>query len=144
MERLRYLKWGEPTVYDRTDIGAKDLSDMLHFLERHGSPFFIMPDFHIAYGAIGAPPPQPLLYFFPGLTYCLDPDDNASLDRMVVEGLEGSQVRYIVIEQERFEGRPLPFRYFPLLERFIFDNFTSVRRFGIFEVFEKAHEAGPP
>lgn len=79
-------------------------------------------------------PPQPLVWFHPGLTYPTRYDE--ALDRRVVSDLERHGVRLVVIERVSFLGTEKRLGHFPQLRAYL-DGFREVARFGIFEVRER-------
>ncbi len=131
-ERLAALRWAVPTRVGNL-ITAQDVNDVVNCLETQGENFFVFPDFTMLYGIVGAPSPQPLLWFHSGLTYSKSYDP--MLDSWIVEELQENQVGIIIIEEQSWfhTGRTLD--DFPQLSSFINDNFVYQQRFGNFLVF---------
>lgn len=120
---------------DPRAIRVEDVDAVIDFLRARGAPFFVFPDLVVLYGLAGVVPPQPLVWFHPGLTYPTAYD--VELDRRIVRELERHGVRYVVIEGVSFLGTEKRLSHFPLLREYL-ARFREVARFGIFEVREKA------
>lgn len=120
---------------DPRALRVQDLDALVDFLREARAPFFVFPDCVVLYGLAGQEPPQPLLWFHPGLTYPHRYD--AELDRRVVDGLERHGVRYVVLESVSFLGSEKRLSHFPLLRAYL-ERFRAARRFGIFEILERS------
>jgi hypothetical protein len=120
---------------DPRALRAQDLDALFDFLRASGEPFFVFPDCVVLYGLLGQEPPQPLLWFHPGLTYSWRYEEE--LDRRIVSGLERRGVRYVVVESVSFLGTEKRLSHFPLLKAYL-ARFRATRRFGIFELLERA------
>lgn len=131
---LRPARWSARPDDPRA-IRVEDVDAVFDFLRQRGAPFFVFPDLVVLYGLAGVVPPQPLVWFHPGLTYPTAYD--VELDRRIVRELERHGVRYVVIESVSFLGTEKRLSHFPLLREYL-ARFREVARFGIFELREKA------
>lgn len=145
---LSGLLWVSPTqIYEgksgpevgAVTVNATEIDALIRYLEFKKTPFFIFPDFTFLYAAAGQPAPQPLLWFHKGLTYPASYD--AALDRSIVEALQRSGVKTVVIEQVSFLGTQQRLADFPLLKHYIHGHFRHVGNIGIFELWEHLAEA---
>ena len=131
-ERLAALSWAVPTRVGNL-ITAEDINNIVNYLETEGENFFVFPDFTILYGIVGAPSPQPMLWFHSGLTYSKTYDP--SLDAWIVKELQENQVGIIIIEEQSWFHSERTLGDFPQLSSFINDNFVYLQRFGNFLIF---------
>jgi hypothetical protein len=159
----RPLLWAQPTLLREgwpdaaegaaAEVTAADVEALLVFLERRGEPFFVFPDWTALYGLTGAPSPQPLLWFHPGLTYPRGGDPR--LDRWIVAELERRRVAVVVLEEVSWLGTRRRLAEFPRLGRWIERCFRPAGRIGPFLLRERpppevacppaaAPEATPP
>jgi 4-amino-4-deoxy-L-arabinose transferase-like glycosyltransferase len=120
---------------DPRALRVQDIDALVDFLREARAPFFVFPDCVVLYGLAGQEPPQPLVWFHPGLTYSHRYD--AELDRRVVDGLERHGVRYVVLESVSFLGTEKRLSHFPLLKAYL-ERFRATRRYGIFELLERS------
>jgi hypothetical protein len=120
---------------DPRALRVEDVDALVDALRAGRAPFFVFPDCAVLYGIVGQEPPQPLVWFHPGLTYPTSYD--AGLDRRIVAELERHGVRAVVIESVSFLGTEKRLSHFPLLREFL-SRFRATRRFGIFELRERA------
>ncbi len=134
IERLRYLRWGHPTIIQGMEVEESDFVDLYEYLKRRDQNFFIFSDYTIFYGLVGKPSPQPLLWFHKGSTFPLK--YNATIDQMIVDGLRKNNVQAVVVEKVSFLMTKL--QDFPLLEEYINSNFIKKQEIGIFSIFEKS------
>lgn len=134
IEKLKNLKWAEPTQVHNIDIKADDVIKLYEYLKGRKMNFFILPDFTIFYGLMGVPSPQPLLWFHKGLTYPVLYD--ANLDKRIVEDLKKNRVKLIILEETRqFAVRQI-LKDFPGLNTYINENFSYAAKMGIFSIYE--------
>ncbi|RKX70725.1 hypothetical protein DRP53_04000 [candidate division WOR-3 bacterium] len=131
----RPLRWGEPTPIWQLQVKRSDVIRLYHYLKGEDRPFFIFPDFTIFYGMVGKPPPQPLLFFDPGLTYYRS--QNQVIDRMVLSALKRNRVELVIIEKISYFGTPKRMEDFPLTFRFVRERYRPEREFGIFIVLRR-------
>lgn len=132
-EKLKHLKWAEPTKIRGREVKAKHLLNLIGYLEKEDKNFFIFPEFALLYGVLNKPSPQPLVWFQKGITYSDSYDK--SLDQWIVSDLRRNVVEIAVLEATRFSKRLM--KDFPKLKTYIKQDFEFVRRFGFFEVFKK-------
>jgi hypothetical protein len=147
---LRQLRWGTPTPVGARNLEARHIEELVEFLAREHSNFFVFKDFTIMYAMMGVAPPQPLLWFHHGLTYKMDYDRD--LDRQIVDSLEQREVKIIVIETSYYTPDSLPhnaygtpllseappeLHEFPILERYIASRFSKVRDIGLFAIYTR-------
>jgi hypothetical protein len=130
--KLSAIRWGDPTRIGNL-IPAEDFDSLIEYLSTSGENFFVFPDFTILYGAVGVPSPQPLLWFHNGLTYPNEYDP--ALDDWVVSDLIENQVGIIVIEEQSWFLTAERLDDFPLLEKFITENYAIQEQIGIFIVY---------
>ncbi len=132
---LESLKWGYPTRIHGVDIKERDIKALYEYLKKKDKGFFIFPDFTIFYALLDKPSLQPVLWFHKGLTYSklYDPD----LDKSIVNGLINGRVEVIVLEEVSWFGTNERIDSFPVLKRYIGQNFRKNRGIGIFKIYEK-------
>jgi hypothetical protein len=135
IEKLRHLKWGEPTHVGGIDVKADDIINLYNYLKTQDKNFFIFPDFTFFYGILDVPSPQPLVAFYEGLTYPFS--YNKDLDEWIVKDLIKNDVEIIIIEEKRFVKRYIELNYFKLLNSFVNNNFIKVKKIGIFCIYER-------
>jgi len=97
--------------------------------------FFVFPEFTLLYGVLGAPSPQPLLWFHPGLTYPHGGDP--ALERRVVESLDANKVDTVVIQQRSWFGTEKILTDFPKLQHWLDSQFEQAGSIGMFELYER-------
>lgn len=129
---LSAIKWGDPTRVGNL-IPAEDIDQLVEYLRETGENFFIFPDFTVFYGVLGAPSPQPLLWFHNGLTYPNEYDP--ALDQWIVSDLQKNQVRIVVLEEESWFHTDERLEDFPLLESFITQTFVKQESIGNFTIY---------
>lgn len=133
------VRWAEPTRigYDTGIILRQaDFEAVVTWLRARHSRFFVMGDAALLYGLAGVSSPQPVLYFAPA-PYILDKDIPA-LDHEVVTSLDRNQVDIVIYEKAMFSnGAHDLFPRFTLLWGWFQGNFSHVRDFGIFEIWER-------
>ena len=133
IEPLRFLKWGNPTLFHGQPVSAGNIEDLYRYLEAGRKPFFVYSRHTLFYGLLGMPSPQPLLWFHRGLTY--GNEYSPDLDASIVDGLIQSEVETIVVEETNSTGM-VPGE-FPAFERFLDQHFELHQTFGVFSIFEK-------
>ena len=129
---LEGLRWARPTRMGGFEIGEQDVENLYRHLRDQGRSFFVFPDFTIMYGLIGAPPPQPLLWFHDGVTYASE--DNEDLDLWIVEDLERNNVQIFVIELVSWFNTGERLRHFPRLETYLRTRFQKAGQIGPFSI----------
>jgi hypothetical protein len=134
LERMKHLKWADPAYIPNTgvEVELEDFRALIRFLEIQEKPFFIFPDYTIAYGLCGSVPPQPVVWFHKGLTYPAQYSEE--FDRRIVGKLRENMVETIVIENTSFFGTAVRLDDFPVLKSHIKNNFTKTDQIGIFEI----------
>lgn len=134
LKRMKHLKWADPAYIPTTgvEVELEDFRALINFLESQKAPFFIFPDYTIAYGLSGSVPPQPVLWFHKGLTY--PSRYSEEFDRRIVSKLKENMVEIIVIENTSFFGTAIRLDDFPVLKAYIKDDFRKTKQFGIFEI----------
>lgn len=132
-EKLKNLKWGMPTMIEKTNVSEQSISQLIGYLKSKKENFFIFPDFTILYGLIGVTSPQPLLWFQKEWTYTREYDSR--LDEWIIKDLKKNNIRIIVIEEKSFLGTENRLNDFPLLKNFINENFQLKEKFGIFGIY---------
>jgi hypothetical protein len=135
IEALKGLRWARPTRLRGYAVTPDHIVRLYRYLEQSGENFFIFPDWTLFYGLVGVPSPQPLLWFHEGVTY--RKDDNAELDREIVDALKRNDVRIVVREQAAWFNPGKRLDDFPQLEAFLGGEFRKVGDIGIFRVYEK-------
>ncbi len=130
---LERLKWGTPTVVQGAEFRGDDMTRLVALLKQESKPFFVFPEFTILYGVVGAPSPQPLLWFHKGLTYPQEYDEQ--LDRWIVDSLVRENVQLIVLQESwHFKSELCALAHFPLLEAYIRERFAFDEQLGAFAV----------
>ncbi len=76
----------------------------LQALPAERRPFFVFPDYSIIYSALGLLPPQPYLWFIPGITYVPGPPDDGN----VCAALRAQGVKTIVTNEHEAKDVDLP------------------------------------
>lgn len=143
---LEGLLWAEPTCLQEGWAGrprgapaaaveAAHVGALVTRLRHDGRPFFVFPDWTLLYGVVGAPPPQPLLWFHPGLTYPRGGDPR--LDRWIVAELERRGVSTVVLEEVSWFGTDRRLADFPRLAAWIDRCCVETERIGPFRVLER-------
>ena len=131
----RSLQWARPhQVTPRSDIQIEDLNALIQDLEKRDDNFFVWPDSTFLYPLLRKPSPQPILFFWRGITSPRDPDGD--LDQRIVTDLEKNQVRVVVQELDWFGkgGEIRSLGDLPLLRSWIAENFEEVATYGIYQV----------
>ncbi len=137
VDKLKSLRWGQPTRIKNQEIKAEDIVNLLAYLNASGRNFLIFPDFSIFYGLTDHISPQPVLWFHKGLTY---PETyNPKLDHWIVNDLRKNRVEIIVIEEASLYKTRGRLKDFPLLWAYI-KNFNKVDQIGIFSIYEKTSQ----
>ncbi len=134
-KKLKNLRWGIPTMIENVDVTEQSIMQLIGYLKSKKENFFIFPDFTIFYGLIGVPSPQPILWFHKEWTYPKDYD--SKLDMWIVNDLLTNNVKIVVIEERSFLGTEERLNDFPLLMKYIKENFELKEKFGIFEIYLK-------
>jgi hypothetical protein len=141
-EKLRNLRWGEPTTIANFEISGDDILQLMERLRVKNKHFFVFPDFTFFYALLGVPSPQPVLWFDLGLTYPYVYDE--SLDKWIVQSLKKNAVEMVVIEENSYKHknntlgqREGQMGKFPQLKSYLMDNFNYTGRIGIFMLYEK-------
>jgi hypothetical protein len=137
-QALAPVIWAVPTPAARRsneEVRVQDIESLVEFLRRSDDNFFVFPDYTVLYGVTGRTPPQPLLWFHPGLTYPRDPP--AWLDRHLVESLREKRVQHVVLERESLRGTQNRLAHFPAVRRYIRVGFEPVQEFGLFQVLRR-------
>ena len=137
-EKLKSLRWAEPTGIRGVGVTQEDVVDLLRFLKEKNENFFIYRDFTIFYALANAPSPQPVLWFHKGLTY--PKFDNTHIDRWIVSDLKKNGVQIIIIEEKTLIGTENSLDDFPRLESHIERAFRKTGQIGIFQIFEIKRE----
>lgn len=135
---LSPVRWAQPTPAARRareTIAVEDLDVLADYLRDQPESFFVFPDYTILYGVTGKTPPQPLLWFHPGLTYSRE--EAPWLDAYLVRELHKNQVRLVVLERASWQGTERRLSDFPALARFVHGAFVPAREFGNFEVLKR-------
>ena len=132
----RALRWGNPTLYEKQSLELAQLEGVIEHLEARGGNFFVFPEHTFLYALLGRVSPQPLLWFHAGVTYPKAYDED--LDRRVVADLERHDVRTVVFEERAFLPAEEHLQSFPLLRRFLADEFHETARHGWFVLLERA------
>jgi 4-amino-4-deoxy-L-arabinose transferase-like glycosyltransferase len=137
-QALAPVVWAVPTPAARRsseEIRVQDVDGLVDFLRGAEGDFFVFPDYTVLYGVTGRTPPQPLLWFDPGLTYPRDPP--AWLDRRLVEALRNERVQHVILERESLAGTQNRLAHFPGVRRYVRSGFEPVREFGLFHVLRR-------
>jgi 4-amino-4-deoxy-L-arabinose transferase-like glycosyltransferase len=138
VETLKCLRWAKPTRMGGYEITEEEVVSLYRYLEQRGKRFFVFPDFTILYGLLGAPPPQPLLWFHEGVTYRRD--DNSDLDRWIAEDLKRNEVEIFVLEQVAWFNTVDRLKNFPQMSSYLRSEFVRVGQIGTFTIHEKTRE----
>jgi len=142
IEKLKNLKWGQPTKYphrpQNTEIKEEDLIGLYEFLDKKvkkkGKRFFIFPDFTVFYGLLDIPSPQPVAWFHRDLTYARN--SNSSVDKWIVDSLEKNMVEFVVLEKVSWFGNlEENLNDFPQLRNYS-ENYRRIRKIGIFYIYK--------
>lgn len=133
IDKLRALKWGEPTIVGGVDVKEEDIANLVNYLKAEKKNFFIFPNFTFLYAVLGVPSPQPVLWFHKGLTYHVLYDPG--LDRWIVNDLIKNKVEIVVIEEKPAYGTLNDLRQ---MKAYIDNNFVKTQKFGIFNIYQKA------
>ncbi len=141
ISEMKPLLWLEPTRAGRFGAGVKtikedDVKRLYDYLKMKNRPFFIFPDFTIFYGLLNRPSQQPVLWFQEGRTYPKNKYDN-DLDVKIINALNESDIRIIILERVSFFGTESRLENFPELKKYIKWNFDRAFDIGIFRVLEK-------
>ena len=130
----RQLRWGKPTRIGDVEVRVEDVNGVIGHLRRREGNFFVFPDFTFLYALLGRVSPQPVLWFHWRMTYptLYDPE----LDQWIVRDLQRHDVRTIVLEESAWLGSD-SLSQFPLLVRWIDEQFEDAARFGMFRVLER-------
>lgn len=135
-EKLKGLKWGQPTRVKGANIREDEIVSLIGYLRAKNKNFFIFPDFTIFYGLLNVPSPQPVVWFAEGQTYCAT--HNADLDRWIVDDLKKNMVEIVILEKKcRWFGIHDRLDDFPQLSSYITENFSKVEQIGIFNIYEE-------
>ncbi|MGQ9617460.1 MAG: ArnT family glycosyltransferase [Candidatus Aminicenantia bacterium] len=134
-DELRVLKWGNPTRIRGCEVKIEDIERLIDFLKKEKKDFFIFPDFTFLYGVLKTTPPQPILWFHKGLTYPLK--YAPYLDNWIVRDLKKNNIGIFIFEECSWFGTEKTINSFPLLKKFIEENFKEISRFGMFKVLVK-------
>jgi 4-amino-4-deoxy-L-arabinose transferase-like glycosyltransferase len=138
-EKLKGLKWGQPTRVKGANIEEDEIVSLIGYLRAKNKNFFIFPDFTIFYGLLDVPSPQPVVWFAEGQTYCAA--HNADLDRWIVGDLKKNTVEIVVLEgRSRWFGTHNRLDDFPQLSSYITEDFSKVEQIGIFNIYEKKRD----
>lgn len=136
-DKLRALRWGQPTLVNGIDLKEEDIVYLLTYLKTKNKNFFVFPHFTLLYAMLGVPSPQPVLWFCKGLTYQVLYD--ADLDKWITGGLNKNKVEIIILDAtERF----VSLDDFPELRSYISENFVQTVQIGIFNIYEKRYKTG--
>ena len=132
---LAPVRWGIPTRAARRsphEISVDDVDKLAAFLQSVEGNFFIFPDFTVMYGLSGKVPPQPLVWFHPGLTY--NDDHDPALDHRIVRELVANDVTHVILEKDSFQGTKRRLSKLPRTRRYIRSRFELVEEIGIFQI----------
>lgn len=134
IEKLKALRWGQPTKVWGSDIKEDDIVNLIGYLKLKNKIFFIFPNFTLFYALLNVPSPQPILWFHKGLTYHVLYD--ASLDKWIVDDLKKNKVEIMIIEKKP------PYYHntlddFPQLTSYISESFIETKQIAIFNIYEK-------
>jgi len=139
-ETLQALQWCETTPAG--SVGKKfvllksdEVKKLINFLENRKGNFFIFSDFTALYGFLKKPSPQPMLWFHKGLTYPRKYDK--ILDQWIVSSLKKNSVKTIIVEEISWFNNSLVMKDFPLLEKYINDNFKKIGYIGFHIIYIK-------
>lgn len=138
--RWNDLTWARPfRIHGEREIPLEDVRDLLADLERRDQNFFTWPDFQIFYPILGKPDPQPLNFFWKGITYPSRYDE--TLDRRLLTDLKNNDVRVVVLQTAWFSmhDQPRKLSDFRLVDAWIRTDFREVARYGIFRVLTRAN-----
>jgi hypothetical protein len=135
VERLRPLRWAEPTRMGGFEIPEESVVRLHRYLRQRKQNFFIFPDFTFLYGLLDVPSPQPVLWFHDGVTYSRGA--NADLDRWIVEDLERNRVTLFILEQVSWFNTGQRWSDFPRMKAYVRSNFAKVDQIGMFSVYER-------
>lgn len=133
VDRLKALRWGQPSIVGGSDVKEEDIVRVIGYLKAKNKNFFIFPNFTFLYALLDVPSPQPILWFHKGLTYHVLYDPG--LDKWIVDDLIKNKVEIVIIEEKPSSYSTL--NDFLQLESYLRNNFSKVQRFGIFNVYEK-------
>ena len=140
--KLKHLKWISPThLFDpekgmtNWEIKKEDFENLFLYLKKKDKNFFIFPDNTIFYGLLNKPSPQPILWFDKGLTYRNDYELN--IDNWIVEKLITNHIQTVVIEKHSFFGTYERLNDFPIMKKYIYQNFKKNKEIGIFDIYVK-------
>ncbi len=142
VERLKPLRWASEPGNRGTYASEGDLRELLDLLGRSDGPFFIFPEYTILYGVTGREPPQPLLWFHPGLTYSGEHDP--ATDAAILNGLVEADIKTFVAEDGNAMG--IGIYHFPAVHAYIQANFRLTRTIGPFRIYGKRQrdDSDPP
>jgi hypothetical protein len=135
VERLKPLRWAEPTRMGGFEIRDESVVRLYRYLREKKQNFFIFPDFTLLYGLLDVPSPQPVLWFHRGVTYSRGA--NADLDRWIIADLERNNVTLFVLEQVSWFNTGERWSDFPEMKAYVRSNFTRIDQIGTFSVYEK-------
>ncbi|MFZ1946651.1 MAG: hypothetical protein WAW06_03835 [bacterium] len=136
---LEGLRWADPTLIRGFEVRQKDFLDLVVYLRERDLNFLVFPDFTVLYGLVGAPSPQPVLWFHEGVTY--GKEDTSALDRWIVESLEMNGVKLVVIEQVAWYNTGERLNAFPRLRDYVYGRFTRLGQIGTFSIYERSASA---
>jgi hypothetical protein len=135
LDRLRALRWAQPTSMGGFEIREADVVRLYTYLKERREVFFVFPDFTILYGLLGAPSPQPLLWFHRGVTYSAEA--NSDLDQWIVRDLKRHGVGLIILEQVSWFNTGDRLADFPSMQAYLRTGFSKMGQIGIFSVYRK-------
>jgi len=132
IDKLKALKWGQPTIVGGEDVKEEDMVNLVNYLRAEKKNFFIFPNFTFLYAVLGVPSPQPVLWFHKGLTYHVlyDPE----LDKWIVGDLIKNKVEIVVIEEKPVCGT---LDDLWRMKAYIDNNFIKTQKFGIFNIYQR-------
>jgi hypothetical protein len=135
---LERVLWGEPIALDTTTTLA-DLERVAAYLSSKRGNFFVMGDSTLLYGLLGAPSPQPLLYFQPEHSFF--EKDIPHLDKIVSESLKRNHVSVVVREKVTYLSENHDaYSRFPRIWAWFTSDFEHVSDFGNYEIWEQKHD----
>jgi hypothetical protein len=142
---LEGLRWGEPTIAKRIDtnaeqwIEASHLEQVVQFLRRQNSNFYVWGDTTLLYGLLRRASPPPLLYF--GANHSYLRKDTKKLDLQFQSSLENAKIGFIVKEVALHTPKGVnDLNDFPLTRDWIQTNFQPAHEWGIYQVWERRRQ----
>ena len=119
-----------------------EFQELVATLTARRTNFFVFPELTLLYGALGTTPPQPLLWFHPGVTLPISSDPK--LEQDIVDALAHAEVETVVLQKGVLPPVKRQLGFFPLLAQRLRNDYPEAQELRGFTLLHRTPQKRDP